>query len=38
VVASGKNAGKVLRELLTMGKGDERTFACVPSRNAVMVK
>lgn len=38
VVASGKNAGKVLRELLTKGKGDEITFACVPSRNAVMIK
>ena len=38
VVVSGKNAGKVLRELLIKGKGDELTFACVPSRNAVMVK
>lgn len=38
VVVSGKNAGKVLRKLLTKGKGDEITFACIPSRNTVMVK
>ncbi len=38
VVASGKNAGKVLKDLMAKGRGEEITLACVPKRNAAIVR
>ena len=37
VVVSGKNAGKVLRELLKKGPGEEITFASIPKRDVTIV-
>ena len=37
VVVSGKNAGKVLRELLKKGPGEEITFASIPKRDVTII-
>ena len=37
VVVSGKNAGKVLRELLKKGPGKEITFASIPKRDVTII-